>query len=228
MKFNSSWSPLVESSLHDSIKEWYFKTGDKLEENIGRYIIDIVRGEVLIEIQTNNFSTIKQKLEDLLKSHKVRLVYPIHRMKWIVRLEKSNLKIISRRKSPKKGRVEEIFSELVYIPDLLNEKNFSLEVVLVHSEELLVNDGKGSWRRKGWSIHDRRLLKVIDKKDFNSAENLRELLPKDLPPKFTTLDLATSLAIRISLARKMVYCLRKIEVISVIGKKGRMLLYSLT
>ncbi len=218
---------MVEFSLHDSIKEWYFEPGDKLEDSIGRYVIDIVRGEVLIEIQTKNFSTIKQKLEDLLKSHKVRLVYPIHLMKWIVRLEKGNLKILSRRKSPKKGRVEEIFYELVYISDLLSEKNFSLEVVLVHSEELLVNDGNGSWRRNGWSIHDRKLLKVVDKKDFNSPENLRELLPIDLPPKFTTLDLAKSLALRISLARKMVYCLRKIEVISVIGKRGRMLLYSL-
>lgn len=219
--------PLVESSLHDSIKEWYFEPGDKLESSIDRYVIDIVRGDVLIEIQTNNFSTIKQKLEDLLKSHKVTLVYPIHCMKWIVKLEKSNLKIISRRKSPKKGRVEDIFYELVYITDLLSEENFSLEAILVHSEEVLVNDGKGSWRRRGWSIHDRKLLKVIDKKGFNSPKNLRELLPIDLPPKFTTLDLAKSLHIRKSLARKMVYCLRKIDVISVIGKKGRMLLYSL-
>lgn len=227
MRFLSSCSPLVESSLHDSIKEWYFKAGDKLEGSIDRYVIDIVRGEVLIEIQTNNFSTIKQKLEDLVESHKVRLVYPVHCIKWIVKLDKSYLKILSRRKSPKKGRVEDVFSELVYITDLLLEKNFSLEVVLVHSEEVLVNDGKGSWRRKGWSIHDRKLLKVIDKKVFNPPENLRELLPIDLPPNFTTLDLAKSLAIRITLARKMVYCLRKIEIINVIGKRGRMLLYSL-
>jgi hypothetical protein len=227
VKFPSRWSALVESSLHDSIKEWYFQPRDKLEESIGRYVIDIVRGEVLVEIQTKNFSTIKKKLEDLLTSHRVRLIYPVHCLKWIVRLEKSNLKILSRRKSPKKGRVEDIFSELVYISDLLCEKNFSLEVVLVHSEEVLVNDGRGSWRRRGWSIHDRKLLKVIDKKDFNTAENLRELLPIDLPPKFTTLDLSKSLAIRVSLARKMVYCLRKIEVISVVGKRGRMFLYSL-
>ena len=82
----------------ESIKECYFEPGDKLEQSIEKYVIDIVRGGELIEIQTNNFSTIKQKLQHLLKSYKVRLVYPIHSIKWIVKLDKNNMKKLSRRK----------------------------------------------------------------------------------------------------------------------------------
>src|SRR5688572_30856194 len=41
-----------------------------------------------------------------------------------------------RRKSPKKGRVEDLFWELVSIPQLLMNPNFSLEVLMISGEEV--------------------------------------------------------------------------------------------
>jgi hypothetical protein len=217
---------LVEYSLHESIKEWYSKPGDKLEEIIGNYIIDVVRQQLLIEIQTNNFSNIKQKLKNLLQNNKVRLVYPIHIVKWIVRLDKSSMQSISRRKSPKKGRVEDVFSQLVYIPNLLSKENFSLEAVFIHSEEVLINDGKGSWRRKGWSIYDKRLVKIVRNRIFDTPEDLKELLPLNLPSNFTTRDLSKSLNLPVITSRRMAYCMRKMNLIKIIGKSRRTLIYS--
>ena len=54
---------------------------------------------------------------------------------------------ISKRKSTKKGKLTD-FRELVRIPDILGEDNFSLEVLFI-DEEVRCNDGKGSWRRRG-------------------------------------------------------------------------------
>ena len=92
-----------EKSLHDAIKRWYACSDDKLETEIGEYIIDIVRGNMLIEIQTRNFSAIKTKLRNLVRHNPIRLVHPIAQKKWIIRVDIESKKVLSRRKSPKKG-----------------------------------------------------------------------------------------------------------------------------
>jgi hypothetical protein len=40
-------------------------------------VIDIVRDDLLIEIQTRNFAAINAKLRKLTRSYEVRLVYPV-------------------------------------------------------------------------------------------------------------------------------------------------------
>jgi len=97
--------------------------------------------------------------------------------------------ILLRRKSPKKGRLEDLFSKLVYIPTLVKSRNFSLEVLLIHCEETLINDGQGSWRRKGWSIYDRRLLDIVSRVVFSSPSDFHALLPATLSKIFTSRDL---------------------------------------
>jgi hypothetical protein len=96
---------LGEKSLHAAIKDWYALPGDQLEKKIDGFVIDIVREDMLIEIQSRSFSKIKRKINALCENHKVHLVYPIAKEKWIVRVD-ANDEEISRRKSPKRGRVE--------------------------------------------------------------------------------------------------------------------------
>jgi len=216
-----------QTSLHESIKQWYSKPGDQLEVWVDGYIIDIVSGELLIEVQTGNFSSIKGKIRDLIRNHLVRVVHPVVINKWIIRLD-SNGEKISQRKSPKKGRLEEIFLELVYIPHIWRSPNLSLEVLLIYAEELLIDDGKGSWRRKYWSVHDRRLLKIIDKKIFRRTTDFLGLLSENLPKNFTSNNIAETSGINLNIARKMAYTLRKMGLIEDIGKQDRATLYTLS
>jgi hypothetical protein len=217
---------LGETSLHDAVKRWYSQPGDRMEEWVDGYLIDVVRGDRLIEIQTGNFSAIKAKLEDLVRRHPVRLVHPIAQTKWIVRLD-SRGKRVSKRRSPRRGRVEDLFLELVYIPHLMREANFSLEALLVHSEEELIDDGRGSWRRRRWSVHDRRLMDVVGRSTFSMPADFLKLFPATLPKEFTTRELAESLRVRANIAQKMTYSLRHMDVIGTIGKRGRANLYSI-
>ena len=214
-----------ENSLHDSVKLWYARNGDLVEEEVDGYVVDIVRGDLLIEVQTGNFSALKQKLSDLIRRHPVRLVHPVPERKWIVRVDRDLESVLSRRRSPKRGRLEDLFQELVYIPRLIMDPNFSVEVLLVDSEDVLVDDGRGSWRRRRWSIHDRRLLEVKDRRVFNEPGDLRLLLPDALPEEFTTKELAAVSGIRPVLARKMAYCLRNMGAIDIVGRRGRSVLY---
>jgi hypothetical protein len=211
-----------EQSLHNQLKEWYRRPGDRLEVDVDGFVADIVRGELIIEIQTGNFSTIRDKFGELLKAHRVRLVYPISERKWVVRVDGDRL---TRRLSPKRGRVEDIFNELVYMPKLAREPGFSLEALLVHSEDVLVNDGLGSWRRRRWSMQDRKLIDVEDRVLLEKPGDYLSLLPETLPETFTSKDISSASNVRPSLARKMAYCLCRMGVMEELDKKGRSKIY---
>ena len=216
---------MVESSLHEAIKDWYSHPGDLFEQWVDGYVVDLVRDGLLIEIQTSNFSAIKDKIINLVAKHNLRLVLPIAKQKWIIKLDSGDREILSRWKSPKKGRIENVFDELVYLPKLIKDSNFSLDVLLIHSEEVLIDDGLGSWRRRKWSVHDRHLLKVVDNVLFNYPLDFLTLLPENLPVPFTVAELAKELRLKPSLAQKMVYCLRKMDVIKFTGKRGKAFSY---
>lgn len=222
---NNGIGTLQEMSLHAALKDWYAKPGDAIEVPVNGYLIDIVRGSWLVEIQTANFTAIKKKLKALLPDYKIKIVYPIAQDRWIQRVTEEN-QHITRRKSPKHGRLEEIFTELVRLPDLACHPNFYLEVLLIKDVVVWRDDGQGSWRRKGWSVADRRLIEVVDAIQLDQPEDYAAMLPPDLSQPFTNLELSEHLGLRRKLAEKMTYCLRKMGLLEVVGKKGRHNLYS--
>ena len=215
---------MTEYSLHSEIKDWYMLSGDELEAKVEDFIIDIIRGKLLIEIQTGNFSAIKRKLVKLLLNNKVRLVYPVTELKWIVHISKSG-EFIRRRKSPKKGKLTDLFYELVHMPTLIKNSNFSLEVLIIEEEEVRCKDGRGSWRRRGISVKDRKLLNVFDRIIFKNNQDFLKFLPNELDEYFTNKVLALKMGISIVLAQKITYCLRKMGVISIAGKKSNELMF---
>ena len=106
---------LNEGSLHAQIKAWYRRPGDLVEHPVDGYVIDLVRGETLIEIQTGGFAPLRRKLDRLLEEHPVRLVVPVALERRIVRLSRDG-EILSARRSPKHGRPEDVFARLVSLP----------------------------------------------------------------------------------------------------------------
>ncbi len=217
---------LHEKHLHAALKRWYAQPGDLTEAAVDGFRIDIVRGDLLIEIQTRNLSAIRRKLAMLVEQHCVRLIYPIAQEKWIVRQSSSGRRILGRRKSPKRGGVELVFEELVSLPRLLAHPNFSLEVVLIQEEEIRRYDGTHTRRRKGWGTHERRLVQVVGQRVFETPAELSELIPAGLAEPFTTTQLAESIRRPLALAQKMAYCLREMGAIVATGKRGRGNLYA--
>lgn len=213
-----------ECSLHSKIKKVYSLPGDQFEVKLGNYIVDILRGNLIIEIQTKNFSALKEKLQTLTEKHQVRLVYPISEKKWITTITKDHA-VVNKRVSPRRGKLTDLFHELIMIPHIIGEENFSLEVLFIDEEEVRCDDGKGSWRRKGVSIIDRRLLKVNDRILFQNKEDYTKILPDSLNRVFTNRDLAELTKIPVRTARQITYCLRKGDIIRIAEKKGRELVF---
>mgnify|MGYP001129938814 CR=1 FL=1 len=219
---------LNEQPLHHALKRYYAGNEGKIEVHLGGYVIDVVLGDQLVEIQTGNFSSIRRKIKSLIQDYQVRLVYPIAVEKWIIKDPKPGQgDIRSRRKSPKRGREVEVFSELVSFPELMREPNFALEIALIQEEQIREYHQDRYWRQKGWKTTERRLLNVVDRKTYHTPLSLAELLPDNLSQPFTTAELAEEMRISRRLAQKMAYCLRQMDVFSVVGKRGKSVLYTL-
>lgn len=218
-------STLNEGPLHAALKSWYARPGDRFEVRVEGFLVDILQGDLLVEIQTANFSSIKRKLARLAAHHRVRLVYPVAAEKWIVRLDPDGHTPLGRRKSPKRGAIEDVFQELVRLPELLLNPDFSIDVLLIQEEEVRSFDAKRAWRRKGWVTQERRLLDVVGHRLFETPQDLAALIPGDLAEPFSTAELAAGLGRPDWLARKMAYCLREMGVLTAVGKRGNAILY---
>jgi hypothetical protein len=225
-KTTSQIGTLNEKPLHEALKQWYAQPNDRFEVSVDRFIVDIVRGDLLIEIQTRNFAAIRRKLEKLSLNHPVRLVYPIPNEKWIIKQSADEDSPPDRRKSPKRGGFENVFDELIRVPGLLMNPNFSLELLLIQEEEVRRYDATRSWRRGGWVTDERRLLKVVDQRVLKTPADLSAFIPAALAASFTTADFAAASTKPRRLAQKMVYCLRATSCIAPVGKRGRAILYT--
>ncbi|AKD05548.1 hypothetical protein PKOR_05830 [Pontibacter korlensis] len=214
-----------ERSLHAALKQWYAEPEDQFEVPLNGFFIDLVRGKQLVEIQTRNFSAIRQKLQTLLQEHQVHLLHPITFEKWVLQVDRVGTKVLSRRKSPYRGKLTDIFEELVRIPELVKHENFTVEFPLIREEEVRCRDGKGSKHRKRESIKDRRLLEVVSSHRFTKAEDFLQFIPLGLPRPFSNKTLAAALALPIHRCRQITYCLRKMEALSVVGKQRNELLF---
>ncbi len=202
------------------MKEWLREPGDLVEGTVWGYRADIIRGDLLIEIQTGNFPQIRAKLAKLLKGYRVRLVHPVPVRRWIIRDVDGKRR---RRVSPRVGRVEEVFDELIYCPTLPLDPNFSMEVLMVHAEEAQAVRWRGK-RRTRYTVTERHLVEVVDREVFEKPADYLRLLP-EMNGAFTARQLSKSSKLRITLARRMVYCLAKMGLIEEVGSVARAKLY---
>lgn len=224
LHFRLELSPMGETTLHQQLKQIYAAQGGRTEANLDGYWIDVQTPDLLIEIQTRNFGSLRPKLDALLSNHKIRLVYAVAQEKWLVKQDRDG-ELLERRRSPRRGRIEYLFQQLVYLPAYLQHPNFSLEVLLIQEEELRRDDGRGSWRRGGWSICDRRVLSILDRRLFEQPTDFLSLLPDSLSEPFSTRELAACASIPQRLAYQMIYTFRQLELIVQTGQRGRTRLY---
>src|SRR4051812_40044051 len=217
---------LNEGRLHAQLKEWYRRPGDGVEQPLRSFVIDLVRGDTLIEIETGGVARVRRKLDVLLETHAVRVVVPIPLTRRIVRLSPEG-EVLSARRSPRHGRAEDVFARLVSLPSLLAHDRFELELLLTHEEELRRHEPGQAWRRRGWVVVGRSLVSVERSVRLASPEDAVGLLPVVAEP-FDTADVAEAAACTRRLAQQMTYCLRAMGALDVDGRRGRAVLYRRT
>jgi len=219
----------METSLHRDLKTLYAGEEARFEVALGNYRIDVVSGDHLVEIQHGSLSAIRDKVRKLLVRHRVLVVKPIVVRKLLVKQAAKGGRVTDRRMSPKRGRLLDLFDELIYFTRVFPHQRLVLEVPLVDIEEWRYpgHGRRRRWRANDHQVEDQKLVAVREVHRLRTASDLRRLIACPLPQPFHTGHLAESLGIERWEAQRIAYCLRKIGTLRQIGKRGNALLYEL-
>jgi len=192
---------LNEGSLHAALKAQYAEPGDEFEVALDRFVIDIRRGDQLIEIQTVSFASMGKKLDHLLPDYEILLVHPIAVS---THLQRPGKRL---RKSPKSGSIFNLFEELVSVPTLIDHPNLTIDAALVSVVKTQEHDPTIRRGRGGYRTVNRSLSELHETHRFTCAADLLALVPtQDLPERFTTADIAEAADVPRDVAQRIAYC----------------------
>lgn len=220
----------MEMSLHRQLKALYENPTSETEAWVGDFRIDVVDHQQrrLVEIQSAALAALRDKTRQLLTDgHHVWIVKPLAARKYLVTRATSEGDVVSKRWSPTRETVYHLFLELVHFVTVFPHPELTLEVLLTIQQEDRVSRPRTRFKGKNYCVSDRKLTSVEQRHVLKNVEDLRKLLPPDLPREFTTEDLAKCAGIPRWLAQKVAYCLRKTNTIQSAGKRGHALLYSI-
>ncbi len=229
MAVSARLSTYREGSLHAALKALYARPGDRVEEIVDGCVIDVVRDDELVEIQTASFASAARKLRRLVEDHRIALVHPIAVERWLVRVDADGV-VGVRRRSPKRGLALDLFRELTAFPELVAHPNFRVELVLIREEEVRGPVPEGAryrYPREWWRL-DRRLIEVVGILPVDNPTDLLALLPPGLPSQFTTADIAVASRRPKNLAMRAAFCLLRAGAVECVGKVGRLQIYQAT
>jgi hypothetical protein len=220
----------VETSLHRELKSLYADEEARFEVPLGRYRIDVISGDRLIEVQHGSLAAIRDKIRTLVGEHDVTVVKPIVVRKRLIKLSKKGGRVKSQRLSPKRGQLLDLFDELVYFTRAFPHPRLTLEVPLVDIEELRYpgHGRRRRWRKNDFVVEDQRLVEVHETHTLRTRQDLIGLVPEGLPNPFHTGHLAEALEVKRWIAQRIAYCFRKMGAAAQVGKEGNALLYQFT
>ena len=217
----------METSLHRELKRLYADRHARVEVPVAGYRIDAIDGDWLVEIQHGSLSAIRDKVRKLLATHQVLVVKPLVARKTLVRRRKKGGAVASRRASPKREGLLNLFDELVYFTRVFPHPRLALHVVLVEVEEWRYpgHGRRRRWRENDFIVEDQKLISVGESVRIATNADLWRMMPPSLPRPFHTGHLAEGLGIQRWIAQRIAYCLRKMGTVIEVGKQGNTRLY---
>lgn len=216
---------LSEKTVHAVLKNYYAPDEDTQEIPIENYVADIYADGEIIEIQTRNFNTMRNKLQAFLPLYPVTIVYPVPNEKWIIWIDEESGELSQKRKSPVKGNIYSVFRELYRIKMFLKNPNLHLRVVLLNMEEYRLLNGWSRDKKKGSSRYDRIPTELVKEITIDCLQDYLQFLPYDLPDEFTTADFAKKVHITEALSRTALNILHYVGVAERVGKNGNSYVY---
>ena len=213
-----------EKTVHSVLKALFEPDKSFHEVKYKGLIADIKRDNNITEIQSAQFIRLREKIPVFTEEDELTVVYPIPRIKKIIRIDTKSGKISKPRVSPKKGTVYDIFTELYGIRDLLCNPRMHFRAVLLDiTEYRYISEIKGS--RKKVRRADRIPFTVADIIELRNPCDAENLIPAVLNREFTSKDFAKAAGISEQRARTVILVMRTIGILKICGKLGRFNLY---
>ncbi len=218
-----------ERLLHRTLK--YFLAPDESchEVRMNGFIADIYDPSEnhIWEIQTASFDRLRGKLAAFLTDHRVTVVYPILRNKYICWVDPETGEVLSRRKSPRSGRPTDILPEIYRLQQLADHPHLDYLGVLLDGDEYRLQDGWSRDGKRGSHRLERSPLELVEMIPLQSPVSFAALLPT-VPSPFTRKDLAKVLRLSPQKTGFATTALERLEVIKKTGQQGNAFLYEFT
>jgi len=226
-----------EKTVHATLKSFLEPDVSYHEVKVGTYVVDIWHENEIIEIQTRQFGVLRKKLTDLLlQNYRVKVVYPVARLKWLIWIDEETGVATPKRKSPRTGTIYDILPELYGLKTLLTHPNLSFAVARLDIEEYRLLNGWSRDRKKGSKRCDQTPVQIVDITYIEAGPaagpkadawtgSYERLVPPGLPCLFTSKDFQRASKLSLRATYKALAVLTHIQVLQKAGKRGRMNLY---
>jgi len=180
---------LSEKIMHLTLKFYFSPYSSDHEVKLGSFYADAINEEGIVEVQTRSFKNLSKKLMYFLAVTDVNLIHPIPFHKYVSWLDPETGETSKAHRSPKIGRLIDVFGELYGIKDKLNNPRLTITLMHIDTDDFKMLDGKSKDRKKGATRIERYPRELIDIFIINTPRDLLKLLPEDLPEIFSASDL---------------------------------------
>lgn len=214
-----------EKSVHGLIK-YLLEPDDSFHERpVGTFVADICNGERIYEIQTGNCYPLIKKLRAYKGVCPVTVVKPLSVKNTIHWMDPETGTVDEKPGRGKRGKITDLLSDAKNLLEFLPEKDFSVLVLMVETEEYRVRDGYGEKGKSRATKLDRVPVAVTDSYLFETPEDWAVLFPAELKEPFTVKELAKALRLSEFHTYRAVKVFELAGCIRAAGKKGRAALY---
>ena len=195
-----------------------------------RFVADILLENTVYEIQTGSFAPLTRKIQWILDntSYNIAVIHPIAETKWVSIINSKSGDIESRKKSPQKGKITDLASELYYLRDFISSPRFSLVILMMEAEQYKKNITKDTRRRPKYKKYEMIPISLLRAYIFRNSYDYSLFLPDALPEKFTVGEYQKIAKIYGLDAYSIVKTLCHIGLLTADGKIGRAIAYTKT
>lgn len=190
-----------------------------------RMVADVLTDGQIFEIQTGGFYPLRKKIDWYLThtAYRVTVVHPIAAVRYLSWIDPVSGQIISRTRSPKRGRVRDAAGELYWITDFVGEPRFSIRLLLIGMEEYRMKDGWSRDGKRGSSRYERFPTELYGDVSLASPEDYAAYF---LPPllrdhPFTAADYSKATGIRGRAAYGVIHLLECLGLVDQAERIGR-------
>lgn len=195
------------------------------DQKARRMVADILCDGHILEIQTGGFFPLRDKVAWYLAHTPchVTVVHPIAAVRYLSWINPADGTILSRRRSPKRGRVRDVARELYWLSDFIGDPRLSVRILLVELEEYRMADGWSHDGKRGSNRYERFPTALLGDVTFTTAADYAAyFLPTTLtipdedgaPVPFTTADYARATGIRGRATYGMLHLLERLGLIA--------------
>ena len=218
---------LSEKTMHAVLKRYYEPHSENHEITVGRHVADIVGENGIIEIQTTDFSRLKEKLAAFSEVCSVTVVHPIIRKRRLCWVDRESKTVVESRNAPCKDPRADAFLELLRVREFLNTPNLRFLFPLMEIEEYRYLNPKQKNPHKKASRCDKIPTAILEEWEFSSVDDYRAFLPENLPDQFISRDFAKSANCAFSTAQIMLKLFTELSLVKRVGKQGKSYIYQL-